>query len=538
MPSKHPMAKLAAATLLGGIAALGSAHAQTNAAAPLCPLTQQTFRTWQAQSQFTGTLNFVPPDSTAFKPTSLCSFYQWAAQMALWLMSTDKSGNLTMFSPTFYNAVASFATGTETFALVRNTETVTSNAAGLRKPNIPFSVRVNKPFGMTARARAAIAARSPQGPGGIGQADDSVLVVNGTPVFVSGSSGPATYPLVYYAIHVNDVFVVLQQNQTVNYYTTGSNAGNFPITAEQVTQIAQAASATFPDANQMAMELKTSWVDTTYLTGDQASGLIRITADVPTFTQSTVAGNLVLTPTGQTAERTLALVGLHIAATVAGHPEMIWATFETPFNSPDATYSYLNSNFNTQSQTCPTTTPPTDCITTLPFSSNSTGRFVFYNAPGAQQPPSSITATARFNADSSGTYVSFTSPSITSTNVARLNPWGNQQPASPTLSDPVVKNNTNLISLNQSLAPLLRAEPGNGNVLANYVHIGAIWTHGQSPFDPNSNPVGSTLLANTTMETFVQSMNCFLCHSKISTQGTGISHVFPYVTSVTSSASR
>jgi len=530
------MAKLAAAALLGGIAALGSAHAQTDAAAPLCPVTQQTFGTWQAPSQFTGTLNFVPPDSAAFAPTSKCSFYQWAAQMALWLMSTDKSGNLTIFSPTFYNAVASYVDGNEVFTLVRNTETVTSNAVGLRKPNIPFSVRVNKQFGMTARARAAIAARNPQGPGGVGQADNSVLVINGAPVFVSGNSGPATYPLVYYAIHVNDVFVGLQQNQTVNYYTTGPNAGNFPITAEQVTQIAQAARTTFPDANQMAIEVKTSWVDTTYLTGDQANGLIRITADVPTFTQSTVAGNLVLTPTGQTAERTIALVGLHIVATVAGHPEMVWATFEAPFNSPDATYSYLNSNFNTQSQTCPVTNPATNCITTAQFSSNNNGRFILYNEPGAQQPPSSITPTARFNTDATGTYISFTSPSITSTNVARLNPWGNQQPVTPTVSDPVVKNNTDLISLHQSLAPLLRAQPGNGNVLANYVHIGAVWTGGQIPFDPNSNPIGSLLLANTTMETFVQSaMNCFVCHSKTSAQGTSISHVFP---SVKSSPSR
>ena len=84
--------------------------------------------------------------------------------------------------------------------------------------------------------------------------------------------------------------------------------------------------------------MKSAWVDAAYLPPQvAASKLLTITAEVPAFQPSAQNGLVVLTSDGTVmAQRTLALVGMHVVGTVANYPEMVWATFETPFNAPDA----------------------------------------------------------------------------------------------------------------------------------------------------------------------------------------------------------
>src|SRR5262249_53937419 len=51
------------------------------------------------------------------------------------------------------------------------------------------------------------------------------------------------------------------------------------------------------------------------------------------------------TPNGE-KDAELALVGIHVVGSTAGHPEMIWATFEHLGNAPNAAYSYINAGGN------------------------------------------------------------------------------------------------------------------------------------------------------------------------------------------------
>lgn len=326
------IASMAGAALLMA----GQAQAQQKAAtvppiptpAPMCAVSQSTFQSWLAGTPTAGNpASFVPPNSATFTVNSAnpdCSFYQWGQQMFLWLMSPNASGTLNLYSPSFYNVIKT----ADGFNYVQNPATppATNLKAGA-PPKIPLnlSVRVNKPIGAAAAERAksrlavnrtviakvtgvgAAAATSGQTVDETGQADGGVLVVKGSPVYLSGSSGPATYPVVYYGIAVNDVFNGLRVNNgNVAYFndTTNPNVGNMPVTLAQAQQIQTASGTTFTDINQLAVEVKTSWVDAAYVPKAVLPFLIQGTADVPAFTSSTDgSGNLVLTWDGTTWRR-------------------------------------------------------------------------------------------------------------------------------------------------------------------------------------------------------------------------------------------
>jgi hypothetical protein len=69
-------------------------------------------------------------------------------------------------------------------------------------------------------------------------------------------------------------------------------------------------------------------------------------------------------------------------------------------------------------------------------------------------------------------------------------------------------------------------------VFANYSMQGAIWTNGGMNSTDFNNQRGSLELANTTMETFVQSIppkasaNCFACHNFTTTAPLDVSHIY------------
>lgn len=521
---------LSACVLLAASAVTrSSVQSQTpSGPAPLCTVSTAEFDSWKAGK----TGSFVPPNSATFDPSSDCKFYKWSSQMFLWLTTRGAGGELNMFSPTFDNAVED--EDTSAFQLV-------SNAAGLdagQKTRAMFRVRVNKPEVLELKSANGAVGDT----GSTGQAGGGVLIVNGKSIPAPGKSGLATYPVVYYAIEENDVFSALAADwRKVPYYHAGSNKGNFPITLDQAKEIQKASGKTLPNLAQLALEVKSAWVDTAYLTRAQAAGLIKITSDVPAFSQSLVKGQLQLTWDGKTmVTRTLAMVGMHVVGSVNHHPEMVWATFESNFNSPDATYSYLNQNYDPNTKTCKSGT----CLNTVSFSVSSSKPTIFYNGPAGAPAPSDVVVQTASSSDSN-TAITSTTSSLVATNVARLNPWGSQQPATPTLTDPVILNNTLLVSLMRSLQPKLAMSGGSGPTLANYFLGGAIWSNRIIPPQPNSVEIGSLFIANTTMETFQQvrpgnpdpdatANNCFSCHGQFNYKdttrpkpGTSISHVFP-----------
>lgn len=514
--------------LFVGVAAKSSVQSQAPAGpAPLCAVTSAEFATWKVGS------NFAPPDSASFDPSSDCKFYKWSSQMFLWLTTKDTRGNLLMFSPKFDNAVEDTSTGA--FQLVNSTGV---DAQG--KANVSFRVRVNKPKVLllkSANSTNSVAAGPAGDTDSTGQAGGGVLIVNGKPVAVPGKTGLSTYPVVYYAIQENDVFTALKEHwRKVPYYNAGPNKTNFPITLDQAKQIQTASGKTLPNLSQLAVEVKSAWVDTAYLTPAQTSSLVTIKSDVPAFSQALNSkGQLVLSWDGTTmVTRTLAMVGMHVVGSVNNHPEMVWATFESNFNSPDSTYSYLNQNYDPVAKACKA---GTTCLNTVTFSTTSSQPSIFYNGTkGASTAPDVIVETASSGNDSS---IVASSGMLTATSVARLNPWGSQQPTTPTPTDPAVLNNTLLVSLMQSLQPKLAASGTTGKALANYFLVGAIWSNRIIPPQPGYQLIGSQFVANTTMETFQQvrpgnpdpgatASNCFSCHNDADgTQGTSISHVFP-----------
>ena len=141
--------------------------------------------------------------------------------------------------------------------------------------------------------------------------------------------------LVYYGISVNDVFA---------YFLTGAKDGGitpqptpFPTTQPELDKIVAFAAGhrkTFPDPEALAVEVKNSWVEATNL--PNLSSYITIQATVPSYDQSNP--NL-WTVNGQKTVQ-LALTGMHVVGSVAGHAEMIWATFEHFGNTPLAAYAY------------------------------------------------------------------------------------------------------------------------------------------------------------------------------------------------------
>ena len=159
----------------------------------------------------------------------------------------------------------------------------------------------------------------------------------------------------------------------------------------------------------------------------------------------------------------MALVGLHLAGVVKGHPEMIWATFEHNLNAPDCKDTRSTGSdfsFYRAGQSCGTAPYWEDCN----------------NASTDRKTPSEI---------------------------CRLHPQG--EPGAS------AENTPNIQVLNQSFHQLL---PADKAIWANYDYAGAIWTEGE-PSDALlvlSNIRGSTKLANTSLESFTQKQHCFDCH--------------------------
>jgi hypothetical protein len=197
---------------------------------------------------------------------------------------------------------------------------------------------------------------------------------------------------------------------------------------------------------------------------------------------------------------------------------MVWATFEHVGNTPNAGYTYVNS-----------------VGTATPVALDTSGSWLFCATGGAA--PFNVN---RNRLDSSGNIVPVPpQTTVGPSNTIRWKAWGAAADLSPNPLKNSAASNSEIISINNSVRGLL-ATLATGDVRGNYLMTGATWTFGGGP--TNTNQVGTSQLANTTMETYQQGSdnqaihvdpvthvsvtqrnNCFLCHSA---GDTSISHVF------------
>jgi hypothetical protein len=394
------------------------------------------------------------------------------------------------------------------------------------------------------------------GPGGATFVD----VTTGSVIEVETGQAPDNAPdypvvmtqngsLLFYSIMVNDVDA---------YFLAGSYGGGispkptqFPTTQadlNQITAFAATQGVSFPDPNAMIVELKASWIDASTLPAGAAPNYITTQATIPTYTSS---ANGTLWTQGPNKQATLALVGMHVVGSAAGHPEMIFATFEHVGNAPDAAYSYVS--------TTPRRPIRADQIIQVP--QNTSGNWLL----------STSGSTGPFNVqhmDISGSVVgtiqALPSFSINPSDTIRLKAWGS---ASDTIPNPnvnsVAVSNTQIISLNNSVHGLMAMAGAGADVRNNYIMIGATWTAGgvapgiSFGLPPNefglptypTNVVGTSQLFNSTMETYDQGANttilgnlsngqglgdnCFDCHGSTNKGKlilTGLSHIYQYIT--------
>ena len=314
--------------------------------------------------------------------------------------------------------------------------------------------------------------------------------------------------LVYYATMVNDVYAYFLTGTK----TTPGNGGinptptQFPTTLAELNKVIAFGAAhgkTFPDANALAIEVKTSWVEAAGL--PNLSSYITMTATVPKY--NTANANLWVNSGQKTV--LLAMTGIHVVGSTIHHPEMIWATFEHFGNAPNATYSYVTN-------TNATTNVPQNTAGTWLFCANNAGPpFNSLHADFASAP--NIESVSPFT--------------ISPSNTLRQKAFGAASNASPNPLVNSAQSNTEIIAINNSVIGKLIGS----DIRKNYYMTGSTWTTtgagSTGPF-PNGNEVGTSQLANATMETYQQGnntllgtgANCLDCHG--TNQANVVSHIF------------
>jgi hypothetical protein len=287
--------------------------------------------------------------------------------------------------------------------------------------------------------------------------------------------------LVYYMAQVNDVYA---------YFLTGTKNGKimppptmFPASQMELNAVKMYARnhgiMSFPDEKALIVELKSSWIELP--PGGNYGDYVSIEAQVPNFDElsDTHWKRKGLRPA------TLAMVGMHIAFSVKGHPELIWATFEHVNNAPNARYQYLDRR---------------DFESLGPWLFSSGGN-ASANRPRMVMDGDDIKAIG--------------GQTIGPSDVLRISPWGTYQAQFTPIP------NAKVISTNNNVQGRLL----HGDARKNYMLVGATW----------GMKLGSRHLANSTIETFVQPASCLDCHDVNTNKlggsdghghGAGLSHVY------------
>ena len=555
------------------------ANAQTvlpNDAKATCPVPGPEFNSWFTTGAATANGEVNPADSVNFPDVPNCSFYKWSEQMFLWLTSPAPSryggGGRIFESPTFFDVSGPDQNGVRTYvrhepgrfrffdlrasqvgphglpiifdkkgrmfevirsqltpsgkSLVRNKAgkfvelervRIESNGKAIfldragKKIDVHLAPELDQRLapGMNPRLMKTLARKN--------VAQSFRTARNGRQIFLDqfgnvidveqGQAGGASVlmaqngSLVYYASMVNDVYAYFQTG-TVNGGITPTPT-RFPTTQadlDKIVAFAQLHGKTFPDPEALAIEVKTAWVETT---GLDVTKYITVQANIPTYDTS----NPTLWTANGSKRATLAMVGMHVVGSTKGHPEMIWATFEHFGNTPNGQYTYTN----TSNQTI-----------TVPQSAAGTW---LYSA----SPPAAPFNVERMHFESPNIVASGTN-TIGPSNTIRWKSWGAASNVAPNPLVSVAASNTEIISINNSVLGQL----ASGDIRSNYVMTGSTWTiAGAAP--NNTNQVGTSRMANTTMETYDQGSdttatggsNCFTCHDS---NQVSVSHFFDFLT--------
>ncbi|ASU33593.1 hypothetical protein [Mucilaginibacter xinganensis] len=573
---KHSIKSIAG--IISCLAFLGCTHPATNVVVnkitlpqdvlASCTVTQTTFNSWFVSGTAQPNGAVLPANSVAFKHQNNCEFYQWSENMFLWITSPNKtygSGNTVLESPVFYDVLPVDSNGKR--KLQRHEGNTPLHMASHITKNGPnhlpviidtkgrmLEVEIADP---QAKNKALVKSGT-----GLTEVDHVSLDNKGAFVFLDRSGKVIQHPqaIIRHKLNAKNIVqkftagnksvfldaagnqvqteagqatgdVLMAQNGSLVYYLTMVNdvyawfvtgamngkltANEFPTTQgalDSIITYAKANHATLPDSNALAMELKTSWVEASKLSNPD--DYITVTAVIPTY-DTTDAKKWV--PKGEKTTK-MALVGMHVVGSVAGHPEMIWATFEHQSNTPNAEYRYLDVN---------------NKVKTV---QQDTGKGWLFNSNASD---TSVNISHMTNVDaqfkSSDTIRAQQGFTITPSNTLTIMPWGSAKDSVTNQEDKSsAASNSEIISINNNIRKMLGAD-----VRGNYLLIGATWTSGGAA--PNGGvyglngtapgvSIGTSVLANSTMETYFQlpKFSCFTCHSSSvpSLNPDSISHIY------------
>ncbi|KIA99913.1 hypothetical protein OA93_03635 [Flavobacterium sp. KMS] len=550
-----------------------------------CVVTDAEFKTWFKGGTVTENGLVEPANSVTFPHNNNCDFYKWSEQMFLWITSPTssgsyKSGGTVMESPVFYNVSAADKNGNRVLtphapntimSAVGNIEQTGPNRLPIvfDKSGKMFEVEPqekNEAVKDAANKSVVVGKIIANANGLHSFVDTKGKAISGPKAIIAGKVHPenivqefkqgnkiilldskgniidteqgqagssgalvaSNNSLVYYITMVNDVYA---------YFLTGIKdktlkAKEFPTTAAARDSILAYAKlkgfAPPPDPDALAMELKTSWVEAKDL--PNAETYITIKAKIPVYDKTDPK---LWKLTDKTTVTTLALVGMHVVGSVAGHPEMIWATFEHLKNAPNTAYSYTDVNGKVKQV------------------KGDTGKGWLFNdnandTVGGQNIQNMTVVNDTLNTD----VIKIVNPALNSSKVRRIMAWGVASDTIPNAEDKTPANsNSEIISINNAVRKML---VGN-DIRKNYLLIGATWTSGgvvpngySYPYNGTpptpGNAIGTGRLANTTMETFFQApssnavassgtnavTSCLYCHGYSLDPRTknGISHIF------------
>jgi hypothetical protein len=401
----------------------------------------------------------LPPRNTNFNSSgSDCEFYNEAMQMFFWLTSPAPvsygGGSYVFASKVFYavstrkhrsSAFSHFFQGSGQNPAVQLLD-ITLSQTGPKGRPVVFD------------------RRGSVHEDGVGQAGTGeVLLTQGRDI-------------VFYGILINDVYLY--------YHDANPHKSpiEFPDTKGEVDRLSKKYNHVFPDAEALAVALKTAWIEVKKSEKSRYENkYITVEADVPVYDKRS---KYVWRPVKKRAA-TLALVGMHVAFSATKQRKMIWATFEHVDNTRNQPYEYTADN----SGVCP---PRGVCR-----GEDSRGAWVFSKAAKCNNH-------ARMHANDNGWIIADHRKTIAPSNICRYYAWGSDE----------IPDNTNSISIDKSFIRQLPTD----DVRRNYIMIGTNW------YVPGGDKQGGSKLGNSTMETFIRESRCLGCHAPA-----GLSHIWDQV---------
>ena len=497
-----------------------------------CTITQSEFNSWFAAGAAASNAAVDAADSETFAADSdICDFYKWGAQMFLWLTSPLEPS----------------ADPVDRKKIVLDGPAIVDVLPGVYDASTKQTLRTMELNGPNAGpTRMALRTQKQDEIGELGQAGSSGVLLS------------QNNSLVYYGVHVNDVYAYFATGYdptAPSGYDAFRNMKDFPMDADAMAAIDAYMTSAYPgvklDAEDaMVMEFKTSWVDAATV---DAEKFVLMDALVPSY--ATVGGtNGMVTAPGPLETKTLALTGVHIVGTVKDHPEFVWATFEHIYNAPDNSFIYNTADgvgtyaydpagaFTFRADDVALSDANTECMIQL-----SRSQAAALGVPAGSIAAVDLLGDPVYRGEGKPAGTPACDGGMAPSDTVRDSPWGGLNLLATRASfEPTPKNtalnNARLITLNRDIIGYLTTAD---DVRRHYVQIGGIWTNNDSPRAIDGvAPIpyktattddlrGSLRLYNSTMETYTYegSPNCFSCHSlsdasKDSFVAFGLSHIF------------